>query len=195
MPTFYTMFLAGIWHGAGLQYLVFGLLQAVYLTVNHAWRIFGPQRPKHEAPSRRAVILSVGITYLAAVLSQTFFRSTSCANAFALIGSAFGANGLMLPYRLQPYFGAHATDFVTFGPAPDKFSLALLFFAMVLVWATPNSQQILGKYAPVLTFGEEGGMKWLRWQPNWIWALIVAVLFWLALFNLNQATTFIYFQF
>ncbi|MGG1947195.1 MBOAT family O-acyltransferase [Trinickia sp. NRRL B-1857] len=38
VPTFYTMGLAGIWHGAGLQYLIYGLLHAAYLTVNHAWR-------------------------------------------------------------------------------------------------------------------------------------------------------------
>ena len=38
LPTFYTMALAGIWHGAGLQYLIYGLLHASYLTVNHAYR-------------------------------------------------------------------------------------------------------------------------------------------------------------
>ena len=40
LPTVYTMGLAGIWHGAGFQFLVFGLLHAMYLSVNHAWRIF-----------------------------------------------------------------------------------------------------------------------------------------------------------
>ena len=34
------MGLAGIWHGAGLQYLIFGLMHAAYLSINHAWRIF-----------------------------------------------------------------------------------------------------------------------------------------------------------
>jgi D-alanyl-lipoteichoic acid acyltransferase DltB (MBOAT superfamily) len=34
------MGLAGIWHGAGLQFLIFGLLHAAYLSINHAWRIF-----------------------------------------------------------------------------------------------------------------------------------------------------------
>ena len=43
LPIFFTMSLAGIWHGAGLQFLIFGLLHAVYLTVNHAWRTFGPK--------------------------------------------------------------------------------------------------------------------------------------------------------
>jgi len=42
-PLITTMFLAGIWHGAGFQFVVFGVLHGLYLTVNHAWRIFTPQ--------------------------------------------------------------------------------------------------------------------------------------------------------
>ncbi len=41
-PTLVTMGLAGIWHGAGTQYLIFGLLHGVYIAVNHAMRIFFP---------------------------------------------------------------------------------------------------------------------------------------------------------
>ncbi|CTP84858.1 MBOAT family O-acyltransferase [Xanthomonas graminis] len=40
LPMVWAMGLAGIWHGAGLQFLIFGLLHAAYLAINHAWRIF-----------------------------------------------------------------------------------------------------------------------------------------------------------
>ena len=40
LPTIATMFLSGLWHGAGNQFLVFGLLHAFYLTVNHGWRLY-----------------------------------------------------------------------------------------------------------------------------------------------------------
>ena len=50
LPTVYTMGLAGIWHGAGFQFLVFGLLHAMYLSVNHAWRIFVVGRKPAAAP-------------------------------------------------------------------------------------------------------------------------------------------------
>ncbi len=39
-PTMFTMLLTGIWHGAGLQFVVFGLIHGVYLTANQAWRHF-----------------------------------------------------------------------------------------------------------------------------------------------------------
>src|SRR3954447_11662301 len=48
-PTLITMGLAGVWHGAGTQYLIFGLLHGLYITVNHAARIFFPA-PKKPPP-------------------------------------------------------------------------------------------------------------------------------------------------
>ena len=37
-PTLLTMFVSGVWHGAGWQFIVFGLLHGFYLCVNHGWR-------------------------------------------------------------------------------------------------------------------------------------------------------------
>src|SRR3546814_18540125 len=38
VPTLITMGLAGVWHGAGWQFVVFGLLHGALLVLNHAWR-------------------------------------------------------------------------------------------------------------------------------------------------------------
>ncbi len=43
-PTLLTMLLTGIWHGAGLQFVLFGLIHGIYLTANQAWRHFRPPR-------------------------------------------------------------------------------------------------------------------------------------------------------
>jgi D-alanyl-lipoteichoic acid acyltransferase DltB (MBOAT superfamily) len=195
VPTFYTFFLGGIWHGAGLQYVVFGLLQAVYISVNHGWRTFGPQRPKGHIPARWVVVASVMATYLAAIVSQTFFRSPSCSVALHLLAGAFGAHGLMLPYQWRVHFGSHLPSFLSFGPPPLQYELGLMLAAMLAVWTMPNSQQILGRFAPVLENVEEGGLKWLRWSPSLVCAFVTAIVLWLAIFSLNNATTFIYFQF
>ena len=56
-PTMVTMLLTGIWHGAGLQFIIFGLIHGVYLTANQAWRHFrqrvhnAPAPPSHRACS------------------------------------------------------------------------------------------------------------------------------------------------
>ena len=38
-----TMFLSGLWHGAGNQFLVFGLLHGVALVIAHGWRLVRPR--------------------------------------------------------------------------------------------------------------------------------------------------------
>ncbi len=94
IPIAVTMTLAGIWHGAGLQFLIFGLLHGVYLTVNHAWRIFGPAHLARDFQNRwiraAAVIASVLLTYCAALVAQVFFRAASTGDAIGLLAGMAG---------------------------------------------------------------------------------------------------------
>ena len=69
------MALAGIWHGGGLTFLIFGLLHAVYITVNHAWRILHP----HPGPDTRVSIVGrVALTYLCVLVGAIMFRASVC---------------------------------------------------------------------------------------------------------------------
>src|SRR3984893_12436553 len=38
-PIVITMFVSGLWHGAGYGFIVWGLLHGFYLTINHGWRV------------------------------------------------------------------------------------------------------------------------------------------------------------
>ena len=52
-PTLLTMFVSGLWHGAGYLFILWGLLHGVYLTINHAWRLVGPRLwPSKESYAR-----------------------------------------------------------------------------------------------------------------------------------------------
>ena len=194
-PTLFTMLLTGIWHGAGLQFLVFGLIHGVYLTVNQAWRHFrqrahnAPPMPKPAGFTRLAMMLGV---YLQVTFALIFFRSESMASATALIHDMFGRNS-----------AGH----------PGEFLSGVLAFALFpVVWFFPNTQQILGQQAPGQHFGSAGispspttpGVNppsaptlfaGVRWRPNLSWALIMAVLFFAVLANLDSSTSFLYFQF
>ncbi len=75
VPMFYTMAIAGIWHGSGFQFVIFGLLHGCYLTLNHAWRVF---RPKRRGARDRAIPSVLGcwlLTYFAVLIAQIFFRA------------------------------------------------------------------------------------------------------------------------
>ena len=39
VPLITTMFISGLWHGAGYGFIIWGLLHGVFLTINHAWRV------------------------------------------------------------------------------------------------------------------------------------------------------------
>ena len=42
-PILLTMFISGLWHGAGYGFIVWGLIHGLYLTINHAWRLIRPR--------------------------------------------------------------------------------------------------------------------------------------------------------
>jgi alginate O-acetyltransferase complex protein AlgI len=194
-PTLFTMLLTGIWHGAGLQFIVFGLIHGVYLTANQAWRHFrqrvhnAPPTPKPAGLTRLAMMLGV---YLQVTFALIFFRSESMATAIALIHDMFGRNS-----------AGH----------PEDFLAGVLAFALFpIIWFFPNTQQILGQQglgqhpgsAGVSTSPTAPGVNpppaptlfpGFRWRPNLSWAVIMAVLFFAVLANLDSTTSFLYFQF
>jgi alginate O-acetyltransferase complex protein AlgI len=172
-PTFFTMALAGIWHGAGLQFLVFGLLHASYLSVNHAWRIFGPQ---HLGP---ALLRSIGfllITYLAVLLAQIVFRADTLSDAITIGGTMAG----LTDAAANPVQGFVGTR---------------IALGYVICLFLPNTQQIIGNYRPVLE--QVTPPKWLTfsWQPGFGWGIASGLILFASLLRMSDVSKFLYFQF
>ena len=96
-PTVATMLLTGLWHGAGVQFVVFGLIHGVYLTLNQAWRHFRQRIHNAPAPApptgARRLAQMLGV-YLQVTFALIFFRSTSMHSALALLRDMTGAHGL-----------------------------------------------------------------------------------------------------
>jgi alginate O-acetyltransferase complex protein AlgI len=215
-PTVVTMFLAGIWHGAGLQFIVWGMLHAAYLTINHAWRIFGP-KVRNVAPStwRGAInhVWRVVLTYLAVLLAQVFFRAASVADAIALLAGAVGLHGYDLPLSVAGFrlvrFGAAGTFLYHHGiialsathalwdtvTKPLLSNSLLIFGLMVIAWGTPNSTQLLGESSTALQKIPGTQWRFLLWKPNLQWATAIGLALYFVLTRLNQPGRFLYFQF
>lgn len=180
LPTFYTLFLAGIWHGAGVQFIIFGLLHAFYLVVNHAWRLLRHDRAKAAPPpsafsAAMSTAASVLLTYLAVVVAQVFFRAHSVDDGWTMLRQMGGLHasatgvGIVFPRRLLPLF--------------------------LLVWFAPNVLQIFGNYEPMLTAPRHAAPALLRWRPNLVWGLALGGLLGLAVLLVNGSSEFLYFQF
>ena len=206
-PTILTMSLAGIWHGAGLQFLVFGVLHGLYLSVNHAARLVWPRRSvdTRPAPMRwSAAVLSWGATYLAVLIAQVFFRASSVGSALDLLAAMAGKPpSVEVAVALNPLqfhdtfvghlFGVHAFA-ATLSPADIK-QLAVIVIGFAIVLLCPNTQQIMAEAGPVLESISRPAPRLLLWRPSIRWALVTAGLAEITLLSLGGTSEFLYFQF
>jgi hypothetical protein len=77
-------------------------------------------------------------------------------------------------------------------------ALPEVLLGLAIVWGLPNTQQILTKFKPSLqktAWNQEGVPRLLLWSPSTGWALAVGLLFFMVLVELQQPSTFLYFQF
>ena len=180
LPTLVTVTLAGVWHGSGVTFLVFGVLHAVYLSVNHAWRLWwrGSRGTDHGA-----VVGRVALTYGCVLVGSVVFRAPSLWAAGQVLSGMLGSHG--------------AT--VQLGDAKES-AKALLWAAWMavlfaMVWGAPNTQQIMRLCSPTLEAVRAGPMPWLAWQPSLRWAAAIGCAAALALLSLGGSGEFLYFQF
>ena len=109
LPTIFTMFISGLWHGAGYTFVLWGVLHGVYLTVNHAWRLAVPRLwPDTDRYNRIMGPLGFLITFVSVAVSMILFRSPTVGVAGNLLRGLVGGNGVGLPrgiirtHRHQP---------------------------------------------------------------------------------------------
>ena len=178
LPTLMTMALIGLWHGAGFQFLLFGLLHGVYLTINHAVRIFrgaAPDNPNPRAAWLRR-ILNIAATYIAVVVGLVLFRSHSLEGAITMYRSMLGFHG--------------------FAFSIGKAEIIWVLVLATIIWGCPNVQQIMGKFGPALTKVEAFSKRLpLIWKANASWACAVGVMLAISLMAMGGTSEFMYFQF
>ncbi len=188
LPTMVTMVIAGVWHGAGFQFLIFGALHGIYITMVHAWRTFFRKSEAELAlvgPLRQKLnhISAVALTFAAVVFANIFFRAQGTGDALRLLG------------RMA---GRHMTAPVIAEVENPMRQLVLLLICAVVVWGFPNTQQILARYKPALQLTPADGNKRflpIYWTPSLTWSLIMAVVFMLSVIHSQDPSTFLYFQF
>lgn len=196
-PTMLTLLLAGIWHGAGLQFAIFGILHGVYLSINNAWLIFrkAPDPASH-GPLRRHLgqAFAVLLTYGAVLLGQVFFRANSTGDALVMLAGMSGLHGIgHLTHAGGLPLGSGNGEYLA-----TLHDWAGLVIGFIIVWTFPNTQQILLKFKPALEVTRadlETRLIPLFWKPSAAWAGALGMAFFMALIRLQDPSTFLYFQF
>jgi alginate O-acetyltransferase complex protein AlgI len=180
LPTFVTMTLIGIWHGAGFQFAIFGLLHAAYLSINHAWRIFRPiasRGPFGTLLSTVGRVASVLLTYMAILIGMIFFRSSSVDTAVQMLAGMIGCHGVGSEFSFNTR------------------ELLWIILLYAIVWGMPNAQQLLARYDPALGKVRPYSIRWLQWQGNLGWGILLGAGLATALLAMGGTSEFLYFQF
>ena len=167
-----TLFLVGIWHGAGWTYVAYALLNAAGIAVNYVWRARGGRMPK---PLAHALLL----VYVLA--TSVFFRAESIADACQMLGVMAGAQGVLWPQKMAAV-AEHAGLVLPAGDVPGDLPKLVFTAAVLLVAFAPPSQDIVKRMHPA---GQAA-----RLVPA-----VLGLAFAYCVLQLGAVTQFLYFQF
>jgi alginate O-acetyltransferase complex protein AlgI len=213
LPSLVTMFLAGLWHGAGYQFLVWGTLHGLYISINQTWRLltssYFKNRRRYEMIMRPLGFL---MTLFGVVIAIPFFRSDSVETALNVFRGLFFFNGATLPdviaYRLPRIAAILSQTGIVFEPGSLVTLITTWSWIMVLLTIAliaPNVIQILRNYEPVVALPSSISARpfisttfygrWFLWAPDPRWAMTTVALGVLAILSLTRASAFLYWQF
>jgi D-alanyl-lipoteichoic acid acyltransferase DltB (MBOAT superfamily) len=181
-PTMTTMIICGIWHGAGVQFLIFGLLHGAYLTTNHLVRVVFPvSRAAPPPPAwRRGLrrVCNVALTYVAVLVALVFFRAPSLGGALTILGGMAGLHGDAIARPVS---------------APTLLWTLLLYG---VIWGLPNVQQLMASWEPAIGRPRAPlSLPALGWRPDWRWAVALGAMLALGVVGMDGSSDFLYFQF
>lgn len=178
----FTMFLAGLWHGAGWGFMVWGLLHGVGIAISHwlsdrALRLRG-------IFFRYWQIIPWAATFFFICICWVPFRGDTMRSVLEMWGAMFTLTEI-LNIKSSLY------------PETQVFILPLLLLHCLLC---PNLYQIFKDY---LTLVDKDALdeinpvvaKLFTWKPGFLWALGCASVFYISFLLMGTVNSFIYFQF
>ncbi len=208
-----TMLLGGLWHGAGWNFILFGLAHGTYIVICGAWIKVKKSISNNRVIKSTVAANSIGrvITFLAVVLAFVPFRAESMDGTSNMLTAMLGGHGLSLSPLLIGRIGnaeqwllEHGVVFHgmfhnhVFGADP-RWGIAWVVTLLLASTLLPNTQQLLRRYRPALeTYKNEIPClrhRWAEWRPTAPWALITFGIFIITILSLTQASEFLYFQF
>ena len=192
-----TMILGGLWHGAGWNFLFWGFLHGLYLSINHGWAKLRGVRPGTHPTTWYGLVTARTLTFIAVLIGWVFFRAQSFTAALGMLGSMAGLNGLFR-VQLLPN-GRPLTDVQQLFGYFEVGHIALTLALLALVIILPNSQQQLRRHRPILGPRPPAPgnrlLAWLTWRPEPLHAVTLAIMMVASIMLLSRGTEFIYYNF
>jgi D-alanyl-lipoteichoic acid acyltransferase DltB (MBOAT superfamily) len=193
VPTFVTFVAVGFWHGAGWTFILFGVMHALYICVNEAWRERRKQLRRKLKKAGRTLadpgvverVASHVITLIAVIYANVMFRAASVEDAVSVWEGMSGLSGLHLSDPI-PGFGWGL--------------IATLALSIAIVFLAPNTQQIMGRFDPAYNWDEwkdaaPAPIRWI-WKPSTAGLVFAGVTLFLGVMFIQRGqAVFLYFNF
>jgi D-alanyl-lipoteichoic acid acyltransferase DltB (MBOAT superfamily) len=197
---FATMFIGGVWHGAGWTFIVYGLCHGSYVVIHQLWRV-KVSGPLGLVGRRSYNALAQVFTFLIVALTLVVFRADTLASAGRVYSALFHWNGLQFLPQYAFKLGRNKTLELASTVFGINHSVSVVFFLLVLAlaicWLLPSTYQLF-RHCNVAIDKPLAGREpviGLQWQPNRRWAVFIAILAVASMVNLTQVSEFLYFQF
>jgi D-alanyl-lipoteichoic acid acyltransferase DltB (MBOAT superfamily) len=169
----FTFLIGGFWHGAGWNFLFWGLLHAAAIILHRIWILTGIKLNK---------FLAWFLTFNFINITWVFFRAEDWDDALKVIKGMFGFTGIVLPevlqYRFNSLDNSIKFDDVFLNFNSDSEITLWIPFAFFLCLFFKNSYEIVNYY-----------------QPSFKIIFFIVFIFSISLLNLDQNIEFIYFNF
>lgn len=173
MPAIVTFLVAGVWHGSGWTFVIYGLMHGIAIAAFLAWREF--------AGIKLPSVVGWAITMAIVASGLVMFRSVDVATATAILQSMWGFGGP------APFAGLDVAS-----------ALSMITLLGAITQLLPNTQQILHHDWPTSDekpSGTELDAGLLAWRPAFGPALATAALYTVALTSIGAGSGFLYYKF
>lgn len=145
--------ISGLWHGAGWNFVIWGLLHGVACMLERIWQRGKDRTSEKMGPGKR--FLSVAVTFLFVSFAWVFFRAPDTASALALFGRlihggfALPAAGICEGFQLSELW--YVCKILHLDRLPGSFlylCAAFTLFSLFLVFRGKNAQQYAERFTP-----------------------------------------------
>ena len=139
------MLLGGLWHGAGLTFIMWGFIHGCMIGFYHFFRSFTQNKAQIKSALLKKLLASF-VTFMTVNAAWVFFRSENMNSAFGMIKSMIGLNGISLPrsFDFLPLGELVSFNGIFPNQTVDLGLLAFLPVLLAIVWFAPNAYQLLG---------------------------------------------------
>lgn len=163
-----TMLIGGFWHGAGWNFILWGFIHGLALSINHFFR------ERIRLPRGWGVMLTFLFVHLAWVL----FRAENLCTAKQIYKGLLMLEGVVLPVESQSYFSSSIFRYQgNFHGTPCVW----IALGLAIIFLFPNSNRILEK------------IENQKWHP--LRAVLFTSLFTISVFNCSDLSEFLYYRF